>query len=77
MGERILKEYRLYQELIQKYQYLIDKVSKEITIKDPISNKKVRFIFEGFKKGEPLLVVRIPNTRFFKTYHIDYLVMEK
>jgi len=70
------------QEHLQKFKYLINKISKEVIIKDPISKKNKHFIFEGFKeggneRGEFLLVVRYPYTRIFKTYHIDYLVIEE
>jgi len=71
---------KLVRERLKKLKYLEYKISKEITIKDPITHKHLKFIFEGFRKGgnergEPLLVVRYPNSILFKTYHIDYLVI--
>jgi len=78
----LLKGVKKLQKHLKKYNYLINKISKEITIKDPISKKNKRFIFEGFKeggneRGELLLVVRYPYTRIFKIYHIDYLEVEE
>lgn len=68
-------------ERLKKLKYLEYKISKEITIEDPITHKHLKFIFEGFKeggneRGEPLLVVRYPYSYLFTLYHIDYLIIE-
>jgi len=77
MSVRYKKSNKLYQERLKKYAYLENNISREITIRDPILNKKIKFIFEGYKIGEPILIVRYPGTRLFNLYHIDYLVMEE
>jgi len=70
------------EDLKKKVGYLLANIGQEIEINDPITGGMKRFIFEGFEeggneKGEPLMVVRYPNSRIFKQYHIDYLLIEE
>ena len=70
------------EDIEKKVGYLLANVGQEIKINDPITGGIKKFIFEGFEeggneRGEPLMVVRYPNSRIFKQYHIDYLLLEE
>ena len=65
--------------MLDKYLYYSKHIGKKVVVDDPFKKRKRVFILVGWfhksnRKDEPLAVLQIPETHFYKTYSINRLL---
>lgn len=64
---------------LDKYLYYSGHIGERVLVDDPFKKRKRVFILAGWfhksnRRDEPLAVLRIPETHFYKTYSIHCLL---